>query len=58
MKIQNNSYDVPAGYQGIKKKRGGGIQTFQKMDIKHTMLNKVPSNSITKFGSSAQASQY
>jgi hypothetical protein len=57
MKIQNNSYDVPAGYQVIKKK-GGGIQTFQKMDSKHTMLNKVPSNSITKFGSSAQASQY
>jgi hypothetical protein len=47
----------PPGIKGFKKK-GGGIQTFQKMDIKHIMLNKVPSNSITKFGSSAQASQY
>jgi hypothetical protein len=59
LKIQNNSCDVPAEYQGIKKKgiKKRGRQTFQKMDIKHTMLNKVPSNYITKFGSSAQASQ-
>jgi len=46
----------PPGIKGLKKR--GGIQTFKKIDIKHTMLNKVPSKYVTKFGSSAQASQY